>query len=87
MPSPQTRAVSGPVGPDRHIRLRTRRPGRNDNPRRIADYLFEQHGVDGALETVRDGIAAAHADKDNYRLSVWREIKRALQDKRKAPAI
>ena len=65
----------------------------NDNPSQIADHLIEQHGVDGALETVREGISAAHANGDNYRLSVWREVRRILRDKpdaaddQEAPAI
>jgi hypothetical protein len=56
----------------------------NDDPSQIGDYLIEQHGVDGALEMVREGIATAHANRENYRLSVWREVKRILQDRRDA---
>ncbi len=56
----------------------------NDDPSQIADYLIEQRGVDGALDAVRDGIAGVHASGDNYRLSVWREVRRALKDKRDA---
>ena len=64
-----------------------------DDPNQIANDLIEQHGVDGALNTVREGIATAHANGDNYRLSVWREVRRALRDKQRdadheeAPAI
>jgi hypothetical protein len=53
----------------------------NDDPSQIANHLIEQHGVDGALETVRAGIEASHANGDNYRLSVWREVRRILRDK------
>ncbi len=59
----------------------------NDDPSQIADDLVEQQGVDGALDTVRDGIAAVHAIGDNYRLSVWREVRRALKAKRDAAGI
>ena len=59
----------------------------NDDPSQIADDLVEQQGVDGALDTVRDGIAAVHAIGDNYRLSVWREVRRALKAKRDAADI
>jgi hypothetical protein len=52
-----------------------------DDPSQIANHLIEQHGVDGALQSVIDGIATAHADGDNYRLSVWREVRRVLRDK------
>ena len=53
----------------------------NDNPGQIAFDLIEQHGVDGALQTVRDSIAVAHANGDNYQLSIWREVRRVLRDK------
>ncbi len=59
-------------------------PNMNDDPNQIANDLIEQHGVDGALNTVREGIETAHANGDNYRLSVWREVRRALRDKRNA---
>ena len=52
----------------------------NDDPSQIADHLIEQHGVDGALEAVRDGVAAAQASGDNYNLSVWRDVRRILQN-------
>ena len=52
-----------------------------DNPIQIANNLIAQHGVDGALASVREGIATAHAEGDNYGLSVWREVRRALRDK------
>ncbi len=52
-----------------------------DDPSQIANNLIAQHGVDGALESVREGIATAHADGDNYGLSVWREVRRALRNK------
>jgi phytoene/squalene synthetase len=51
----------------------------NDDPRQIANHLIEQFGVARALDEVRDGIAAAHKKRDNYRLSVWREVKRILE--------
>ena len=51
----------------------------SDNPSQIATALIEQHGTDGALELVRREIAEVHAAGDNYRLSVWREVRRALQ--------
>ena len=56
----------------------------NDDPTEIAGHLIEQHGVDGAVEAVREGVTAAHANGDNYRLSVWREVKRALNERRDA---
>ncbi len=52
-----------------------------DDPSQIASNLIAQHGVDGALASVREEIATALADGDNYRLSVWREVGRVLRDK------
>ena len=57
-----------------------------DDPSQIANNLIAQYGVDGALESVREGIATAHADEDNYRLSVWREVSWALQNRSKTAA-
>ena len=53
----------------------------NDNPSQIVDHLVGQHGVDGAFEAVREGIEAAKENGDNYRLSVWREVRVVLQAK------
>lgn len=58
-------------------------PEMNDDPNQIANDLIEQHGADGALDTVQEGIATAHANGDNYRLSVWREVRRVLRDKQR----
>ncbi len=52
-----------------------------DDPNQIATYLIEEQGPVGALTTVQEAIMAAHADQDNYRLSVWREVRRILRDK------
>ena len=64
-----------------------------DDPSQIASNLIAQYGIDGALTSVRQGIATAHAEGDNYGLSVWREVRRALRtkpddpDDQEAPAI
>ncbi len=52
----------------------------SENPNQIAADLVKQYGLDGALETVRREIVAVHVESDNYRLSIWRDVKRALQD-------
>ncbi len=49
-------------------------------PSQIANDLISEHGIDDALKMARDGIAAAHADGDNYVLSIWREVRREVQD-------
>ena len=56
----------------------------NDHPSQIAGHLVEQFGMVGALEAVRNGVAEAHAAGDNYRLSVWRDVRRILRDRQKA---
>ena len=53
----------------------------NDEPSQIANNLIAQQGVGGAMESVREEIASAHAIEDNYSLSVWREVGRILRDK------
>ena len=57
----------------------------NDDPHQFADQLVEQYGLDGALQKVHEGIAAAHAAGDNYSLSIWREVRPILLGKRDGP--
>ena len=64
-----------------------RLPCMRDDPKQIAEHLIEQHGLDGALKAAREGIAAAHASGDNYGLSVWREVRRALREKQEPQEI
>ena len=53
-----------------------------DDPNEIADYLIEQHGLDDALIVAMEKVAAA---TDNYDLSVWREVKLILKNKKAGP--
>jgi hypothetical protein len=53
-----------------------------ENPNNFADHLIELHGFDGARQTARDGITTAQVEEDNYTLSIWREIRRAIEIKR-----
>ncbi len=55
-----------------------------DNPNEIADYLIEQYGIDGALNAAMEKTAAT---KDNYDLSVWREVKAILKNKKPDPKV
>ncbi len=55
-----------------------------DDPNQIADHLVSQHGFEGAVKAVREGVEAAKGNGDNYRLSVWREVSRVLQAKKEA---
>ena len=53
-------------------------PVKSDNPTEIAARLIQQHGQDGAYQAALEGVLKAQEDGDNYRLSVWREIKATL---------
>lgn len=53
------------------------------NAREIADFLIEEEGLDHAMDTAFDGIARAHAEHDYYLLSVWREVRNILRERRK----
>lgn len=59
----------------------------NDNdPGNIADNLIRAHGVVGAYQAALVGAMDAQREGDNYRLSVWREVKRIVRDKLKPTA-
>ena len=49
-------------------------------PHQIAEQMITEQGPDGALSAVRAEIEAAHHDGDNYRLSIWREVRRSIPD-------
>ena len=51
-----------------------------DDPFEIANHLIQEHGLERALEQATEGTTAAQQQGDNYRLSVWREVKRILQE-------
>lgn len=56
-----------------------------DDPMDIAEYLIQENGIDGAFQKASDGIMKAQKDKDNYALSVWREVKTILRNKNAGP--
>ncbi len=53
-----------------------------NDPRSIVDSLIEEHGLDGAIQVAMQMTATA---SDNFELSVWRDVKRLLRE-RKAEA-
>lgn len=53
-----------------------------DDPRQIAEYLVQEHGLDIALNKAIEGTTAAQDKGDNYDLSVWREVKQKLRDQK-----
>ena len=52
----------------------------NTDPHEIADYLVEKHGLDLALDKATEGTHDANQQGDNYRLSIWREVKQILRE-------
>jgi len=51
---------------------------RRDDPEQTAMYLLQQHGQQEAYKVALKGVMEAQADGDNYRLSIWREVKALL---------
>lgn len=47
----------------------------------IASRLAGEHGVDGAIDLVTEAIAQCHDERDFYRLSIWREVRRDLRSR------
>jgi len=58
----------------------------NLDPAQIAENLILENGVDKAFMIALDVTIDAHAKGDNYLLSVWREVKAILGEKKKALA-
>jgi len=76
-------SIEADISPTRRKRLPMMND--NDNPDQIADDLVGRHGIDGAFDAVREGVAAAQALGDNYRLSVWREVRQVLGGRSEGP--
>lgn len=49
-----------------------------DDPKEIAARLVDEHGHDEARALVLSALLQAHEDRDNYALSIWRDVKRFL---------
>jgi hypothetical protein len=57
-----------------------------ENAAQISEDLIEQHGIAGAQRLARDRIITALAAGDNYRHSIWREVRTILSAKHFAAA-
>ncbi len=57
------------------------RPNLRDDPHVIAEYLVQEHGLEGALDRATEGTTAAQDRGDNYGLSVWRDVKRLIRER------
>ena len=58
----------------------------HDDPKDIAEYLINKHGLNDALNAAIAGALDAQYDRDNYALSVWREIKAVIRERQAAHA-
>ena len=56
----------------------------SDDPHIIADRMIEERGLDGALQTAQEATQVSLDAGDNYSTSVWREVKRVLNEKKAA---
>lgn len=54
----------------------------SDDPHQIAEYLVQEHGLNLALKKAIEGATAAQERGDNYDLSVWREVKQLLRNRK-----
>ncbi len=53
-----------------------------NDPSEIAGYLIQENGIDSAIQAASNGVLKAQQDSDNYALSVWREVKTILRNKK-----
>ena len=55
-----------------------------DDPTKIADWLLDQHGPDGAYSAALEGVSEANREGPGYRLSIWRDVKRTILERTEA---
>ncbi len=51
-----------------------------DDPKEIAMNLVRENGMSRARQIAMEGTTSANEQRDFYRLSVWREVKRIIQN-------
>ncbi len=51
----------------------------NDDPNKIAASLVAEHGLEAAMQVALDGVMDTQRTGDNYRLSIWRDVRRLLE--------
>lgn len=61
---------------------REEKPVMADDPNEIADYLIEELSLERAIKTATEGAAEAQSREENYDLSVWREVRRVLRERK-----
>jgi hypothetical protein len=60
---------------------------RKDDPRETAEFLLKKHGQRQAFSVALQGAVDAQDAGDNYRLSVWREVKCLLKQEELEPLV
>lgn len=50
-----------------------------DDPKKITDDLVQEHGIDHAVKIVIENVSNAKSADDNYKLSIWREVRNLLR--------
>lgn len=53
-----------------------------DDPSDIAKYLIQENGLDSAIQAASNGIMKSQKDGDYYALSIWREVRTLLRNKK-----
>jgi hypothetical protein len=53
-----------------------------DDPAEIADFLIQEHGIVKAIEEASQEAVATQNRGDYYDLSIWREVRQNLRDRR-----
>jgi hypothetical protein len=56
----------------------------SDDPYQISECLVEEYGLDHALPKALEEAVAAQEKGENYNLSVWREVKQILRERKAA---
>jgi len=52
-----------------------------NDPLEIAAFLIAEEGLDRALDIAYDAIERANETQEYYLLSIWREVRKHLQEK------
>ena len=52
-----------------------------DDPNIIARELVDELGAEEAIKMASYGISDAYISRDNFQLSMWREVRRILKDR------
>lgn len=57
-----------------------------DEPDKIAEWLIDEYGLDGASDAALSGLMEAQTRGELYDVSIWREVRHIIAAMRKAEA-